>query len=272
MHQAVAMPRSPLGVLSGPVTRMVGAVALLLGAAVYAGPPTRQISISTFDNADALSVPMERVMVAAYARLGIQATVTRKPIARSLLDADAGVADAELGRVQSVEKDLPHLRRIAEPIGEVRFSPFVLKGTPARFHDWESLKASKLRVGMRFGVRTLETKLGTTVKERANSQEALVRMLLARHISVAVATSASMQATVTKMRAAHVPGVENIVELPALETQPMYHYLHERHAALVEPLTAELKKMQRDGSIKRAWEESAARDLAAPAKPARPAP
>src|SRR6185436_856925 len=100
VYPALAVARNPPSVRFRPLTHMAamfGAVALLLGAAAHAAPPTRQINISTFDNADALAIPMERVMVAAYARLGIQASVSRRPIARSLLDADAGVADAELG-------------------------------------------------------------------------------------------------------------------------------------------------------------------------------
>ena len=40
-----------------------------------------------------------------------------------------------------------------------------------------------------------------------------------------------------------------LLELQALDVQPMYHYLHKRHAALIKPLNAEFHKMQQDGSL-----------------------
>lgn len=221
----------------------------------------REVSISTFANTEALVRPMERVITRAYERLGIKVTVERKPIARSLLDADAGLHDAELGRVLETEKEVKHLIRIVEPVGEIRYTPYVLRGAAVPFTNWQTLKQSGLRLGTRFGTRVPEAHLGNALTERPKTQDALLKMLVARHVDVAIGSQTMMRATLADMREAGVPGVGDVVELPPLDRQPLYHYLHQRHAALVKPLNAELKKMHQDGSIQKIWDDSAKEDL-----------
>jgi ABC-type amino acid transport substrate-binding protein len=47
-------------------------------------------------------------------------------------------------------------------------------------------------------------------------------------------------------------GLQKAVLLqPSLEVLPAYHFLHSRHAALVPRITAVLRKMESDGSIKK---------------------
>ncbi len=240
-------------------------LALLAGSAhgqpSQQSPVQREMSISTFSNTEALVRPMERVITQAYERLGIRVKVERKPITRSLRDADDGLHDAELGRTLESEKEVKHLIRIVEPIGEIRYTPYVMRGAAVPFSSWQTLKQAGLRVGTRFGTRVPEAQLGSALTERPKTQEALLKMLVARHIDVAVGTQTMMRAMLADMRDAGVPGVGDVVELAPLDRQPLYHYLHTRHAALVKPLNAELKKMQLDGSIQKIWDASAKEDL-----------
>ena len=67
--------------------------------------------------------------------------------------------------------------------------------------------------------------------------------------------------TLAELVDAGVAGAGDVVELSPLDRQPLYHYLHKRHAALVKPLSAELKKMWQDGSIQKIWDTSAKEDL-----------
>lgn len=236
--------------------------ALLAGAAHgQTSPMPRELSISTFANTEALVRPMERVVTVAYERLGIKATVERNPITRSLRDADDGLHDAELGRTLETAKEVKNLIRIEEPVGEIRYTPFVVKGAAVPFNNWQSLKQSGLRLGTRFGTRVPESYLGDALTERPKTQEALLKMLLARHIDVAIGSQTMMRATLADLREAGVAGAGDVVELPPLDRQPLYHYLHKRHAALVKPLNAELRKMHNDGSIQKIWEASAREDL-----------
>lgn len=240
---------------------LCSAVLALLVCGAAPAQPVREFSISTFSNAEPLTRPMERVMVKAYERLGIKATIVRKPIARSLLDADEGLHDAELGRVIPNEKEVKHLIRLTQPLGEIRYTPYTLRSTVVGFRDWDALRQSGLHIGTRFGIRVPEARLGDALKERAQSQESLVKMLVAGHIDVAIATQTTMRATLAKMRAGRVAGVDEVVELAALEQTSLYHFVHERHADLVKPLNAVLKKMQSDGSIQKIWDDAAKEEL-----------
>lgn len=253
------------------VLRAAGLLALAVvvaaggGAVLAQVPPVAQlpqaVRIASFTNAEPLVRPMERVVLKAYERLGIKATVVRVPIARSLMDADEGQYDAELGRTQFSEKEVKNLIRLSEPIGEIRYTPFVLRSTKARFKDWEALKQSGLHIGARYGTRVPEAMLGTALSERPNTTQALFKMLVARHVDVAVGTSNTMRATLAKMRDDGVTGVDDVLELQALDVQPMYHFLHKRHAALIKPLNAEFRKMQQDGSLQKIWEAAAKEEL-----------
>lgn len=253
-------PSSP-GIALAHALRGLALTAMLLGGAAVPAQVPREVNIATFTHAEPLVRPMERVVVKAYERLGIKATVVRIPIARSLVDADAGQYDAELGRTALSEKEVQNLLRLEEPIGEIRYTPFVMRGAAVAFKDWESLRQSGLHIGARHGTRVPEVKLGPALQERPNSTQALFKMLVAKHVDVAVGTSSTMRATLAKMQDDGVPGVNDVVELAALDVQPMYHYLHKRHAALVKPLNAAFKKMQQDGSLQKIWDAAAKEEL-----------
>lgn len=242
--------------------RIVLCLALLSSAAYgQQAPLPREINVVTFSNTEALVRPMERVITKAYERLGIKVTVERKPIARSLRDADEGLHDAELGRTLETEKEVKNLVRIVEPVGEIRYTPYVVRGASVPFNNWQTLKQAGLRVGTRFGTRVPEAQLGAALTERPKTQEALLKMLVARHIDVAIGSQTMMRATLAELVDAGVAGAGDVVELSPLDRQPLYHYLHKRHAALVQPLNAELKKMWQDGSIQKIWDASAKEDL-----------
>lgn len=243
------------------LVRCLVLIAALVGGDKAQGQVPQEISIATFSNAEPLVRPMERVVVKAYERLGIKATVVRIPIARSLMDADAGQYDAELGRTLLTEKEVKNLVRLTEPVGEIRYTPFVMRGATVRFKDWDTLKQSGLHIGARYGTRVPEVKLGSALSERPSSTQALFKMLVAKHVDVVVGTASTMRATLAKMRDDGVPGAADVVELAALDIQPIYHYLHKRHAKLLKPLNAEFKKMQQDGSLQKIWDAAAKEEL-----------
>ena len=183
------------------------------------------------------------------------------PHHRQALQQDADKQRADGGRTALSEKEVQNLLRLEEPIGEIRYTPFVMRGATVAFKDWESLRQSGLHIGARHGTRVPEVKLGPALRERPNSTQALFKMLVAKHVDVAVGTSSTMRATLAKMQDDGVPGVTDVVELAALDVQPMYHYLHKRHAALVKPLNAAFKKMQQDGSLQKIWDAAAKEEL-----------
>lgn len=57
-------------------------------------------------------------------------------------------------------------------------------------------------------------------------------------VDVAVLPKAETEYVLKQMKVQQVQAVQ-----PALELLPMYHYIHQKHQALVGPLTAQLEKL-----------------------------
>lgn len=238
---------------------------LLAATVTTAGERPATLSLSTFQDADALVVPMERVVSEAYRRLGIRITVQRLPLTRSLADANAGYFDGELGRVLENAKEAPNLLRVPESLGETEYSAYMHRAkADASLASWAALRKSGLRIGARLGARVPDANLGDAITLRSKSQDALLKMLADDRLDVVVGTTITTHARLAAIRQNQPQLADQIVELdPALQIQPFYHFLHQRHAALLAPLSAELRAMRADGSIARIWAE-AAREQSAP--------
>lgn len=243
---------------SGALLVMAVASLCTVGIATAQTLP-REMSIATFENAEPLVVPMEQVLLQAYKKLGIKVSLTRLPVKRSLVEANNGHYDAELGRVAESEKEAPNLLRIKQPIGEISYHAYVMPSSDlTTVNSWSALKQSGLQIGARMGVRIPEVALGDALTNRIASHEAMLTMLTVGRLDVAIGTSATTRATLAAMRQKNVPRMDEVVEVsPPLQVQSMYHLVHKRHAALVGPLNAVLKKMEADGSIARIWANSA---------------
>lgn len=241
-------------------------VALPLGSLAQAGDsatePTTTFAISTFENAEALVNPMQQVISEAYQRLGIHISIHRMPLTRSLSEANSGRYDAELGRVLENEVQAPNLLRVPIAIGVTEYRAYMLRSfARPELASWEGLRASGLHIGGRLGARVPEVQLGDALNVHSKSQQALMKMLADHRVDVVVGTLTTTRAILTEMQRQQPDLVAQIVELePALQKQPFYHFLHQRHAALLPRLSAELAAMEKDGSIARIWREAAEQD------------
>jgi polar amino acid transport system substrate-binding protein len=182
----------------------------------------------------------QRVLSAAYKELGIDVAFTPLPIRRGYAQAEAGEVDG-LGMTVTLEL-APNLLRIDVPISYEETSVWATRRDVVP-NGFASLQP--YLIGHIAGIRYFEQRLHGLRTDPAPNLEALFRKLELGRTDMAV--ESRFNGCLVKQL-----GLQKVVLLqPSLEVLPAYHFLHSRHAALVPRITAVLRKMESDGSIKK---------------------
>ena len=183
---------------------------------------------------------LDRLMTEAFHRLGIPVKIVYVETARSLIDVNAGVFDAEINRIEGLDQSYPHLIRVPEPNMEMHFIAFAKDDLDLT--AWADLEP--YRVGLVRGWKILEENTRTLPMVYTVSNEVqLFRMLGAGRIDVALYAKRTGNAVLESLG---LTGIRHID--PPLESCPMYLYLHESRAGLIEPIAGILRQMKADGS------------------------
>lgn len=234
--------------------------ASVLAAACFSWPAAaadaaRVLRLTTVQETDQLVKPAKQVLDVAYRSLNIQIDIIPLPLERSLMLASSGAYDGDLGRTQSVELDFPRLLRVPTPIGTVEVVPYVLRPVGSDASSWSALKASKLKVGAKFGDRMTDAHLGDFVSSKATSFESLFQMLVLQRVDVVIAPRGELQRLLPLLPTDRQEELKGVMALPALSSVPIYHFLHEKNRDLLIPLDRELQKMTKAGTIDFLWRQ-----------------
>lgn len=182
----------------------------------------------------------QRVLSAAYKELGIEVSFTPLPIRRGYAQAETGDVDG-LGMTVSLEL-APSLLRVEVPIA---YEETVVWATRRDFVPNGFASLQPYLVGHIAGVRYFEQRLQGLRTDPAPNLEALFRKLELGRTDVV--TESRFNGCLLKQL-----GLNKVVLLqPSLEVLPGYHFLHSKHAALLPRITAVLRKMDAEGSIKK---------------------
>ncbi|GAB7022626.1 substrate-binding periplasmic protein [Salidesulfovibrio brasiliensis] len=182
------------------------------------------------------------VLKEAFGGIGEVVDIQLRPAERSLRDANEGLADGDVGRVEGIDLVFPNLVRVPEPVLDERsFVAFCLKGRVQGNISWNELH--KYRVGYVHGWKIFDLNTNTA-KERTSvvNTEHLFEILKAGRIDIALSARLDGLAMASRL------GINDIEVLePPLAVKKMYLYLNSKHSELVEPLAASLKKMKKNG-------------------------
>jgi polar amino acid transport system substrate-binding protein len=228
-------------------------------AAEPAAPPPLVVNTSyspPYSSPEAEGI-LDRLLTEAFRRLGREVVFRMLPAERSFRDANAGVADGDVGRIRGVDAIYPNLVIVDEPIIESRdFVAFSVR------HDfpstsWETLLPYNL--GMVQGWKIFETNTaGARSRSYAENTEDLFRML--KHDRIDLALSARLDG----LAMARKIGLEGVRVLePPLASMKMFLYLHNRHAALAPAAAEALAAMKADGSFREIRQSAIQRWLSA---------
>lgn len=190
-----------------------------------------------------------QVLKAAYGRLGIEAVGKLEPEGRSLADSTEGYLDGEVHRIEGTERDFPELIRIPVPINKHEGVAFAYRNDIA-VEGWESLEGYRVGrlIGIVFAENGLQNMSNVTALPDINK---LFDLLVAGRLDVVVYVRDGLVSQQKRLQDEQL----HIIE-PPLIVEPLYHYLHTNHKALVPRITRVLQQMQADGEIKRIQEQA----------------
>jgi polar amino acid transport system substrate-binding protein len=192
---------------------------------------------------------LDKIMGEAFRRIGLKAEIVFTPTAKSLVDVNAGLLDAELNRIEGMEADYPNLVRVRESNMIMNFVAFSRR--KIKIDGWESLRP--LSIGIVKGWKILEN--GTKGFPRVvfvPSETELFTMLRKDRIDIALYSDLTGYATLKEMDVTGIIALE-----PPLAEREMFLYVHKRHTALADDIAKALRSMKKDGTHGRIVEETA---------------
>lgn len=199
-------------------------------------PQTHQLQIATSLSQSEFSSRIEQQLRLAYGRLGYQMQLIRLPAGRSLQMANRGLYDGELFRIDGIQQEFNALKQVPVQLATIELLAFVRTEQFTTLQDWAVRK--NLRVGFVRGFRLASQVAYAGYPVPVTTLDQAVGMLTQGKIDVLLEDRQSvlsvLPANTEQVGIAALPGV--------LATAGLYHYLHQRHSDLIEPLATVLKK------------------------------
>lgn len=201
-----------------------------------------RLLFTTLDSTQ-LAVSSELVLREAYAKLGIDIQVRKLPGKRALMMSKHGLSDGELIRIKGTDERHPNLLYIPIPLIYFEGVAFSTNSITLKSPGWKGVKP--YRLGVLRGVQFSEKPTREMNRVQVDQLPELFKMLLSSRIDLAIYDRLDGEIFL-----AHNPEFSAVKELaPPIVKMPLYHYLHESHEALVEPITRVLTEMQMSGRI-----------------------
>lgn len=222
---------------------------VMLGIALATTPLQAQekLVFTTFPS-PGISLVFERVLQKAYQRIGIKVEFRELPGERAIQIANEGKADGEAGRTDIITKRYTNLVKIPVPIFLAKIVVFSKNVELPVDMGWESLKP--YRIGTLIGYMYIESNLQGMRYWSLPTYEQIFKMLDAGRLDIAVLSKLDGLGVINNL---DIKGVKTLE--PPLVTIPTYHFLHERHEKLVPQITASLQQMEKEGILKKIWDE-----------------
>ncbi|SCA57581.1 conserved exported hypothetical protein [Candidatus Terasakiella magnetica] len=203
------------------------------------------LNLSAIQHSDNSNIS-ELVLREAYKKIGIEIFITPLPAKRSLHHSNQGRADGELFRIAGMEKTYKNLVPVPIPINFLDAMVMSHK-TTFDVNGWESLKPYMLAI--RRGVKFSDTATQGMKRTFLNSNIGLGRILLEdNQVDLAIIARVNGLSVIQQLNEVKATTDLKLLE-PPLQSYPLYHYLHKRHAHLIDRLTQALKEMQSKGRI-----------------------
>jgi ABC-type amino acid transport substrate-binding protein len=196
------------------------------------------------------------ILRVVYGRIGQPVEFVDLPAKRALLESSSGRLDGEVQRVADVANEYPTLVPVREAIMFIEPSAFSATVSPT-IAGWDSIRP--FSVGIARGVGSSER--GTSGMPRVTAftdMEQLMRMAASGRVDVAVNDRFSGELILRRLR------LDRRVQAlsPPLQHIDLFHFVHERHRALVPRLEATVREMRDSGELRRIRQDTMDRLLA----------
>ena len=205
-----------------------------------------------------LAVMSTRILSEAYGRIGIEISARVLPERRSLAMANRGDIDGELFRGKINGDQFPNLIRIPVPIMYGEIVVFT-KDVEFEVVGWDSLRPYS--IGIQYGLKEVKdgTK-GMRVEPVRHPEQLFMKLASGRNDIVVHPRDLGLHRLKTVIaqppEGINLKALQGIMILePPLQRDALYHYLHNKHAALVPKIAVALQEMADEGLIQRIREK-----------------
>lgn len=182
---------------------------------------------------------VKRAVTAAYQAMNYAVRYETLPVRRGLIELNEGRADADLGRyVDSFAKEYPNIRLVSTPIIYMDIAVYARADSPppTRPLTWAALSQPEQRLGAVCASSYLTKRLPSTEFSCGSGVENAILMLGAGHIDWLILPRLDARESIAALRKRDALKDVRVVELGVLGSEPIYHYVHERHAHLMPAL------------------------------------
>lgn len=180
--------------------------------------------------------PSILLMQKAYQQLGYQMKLVVMPLERSAYESNKGLMlDAELSRTAEAAAMLPNMVRVKVPIGHIRITAFSREPS-IQIKNWQSLGI--WQVDVLRGIYLAKINMQAQKYTEVNTIPQAIKRLLSGRTDIAVLLG---DETEWLLKQQAYQGIYTIA--PDLAKTQIFHYVHERHAALVPKLEAALRQL-----------------------------
>lgn len=192
--------------------------------------------------------PQHQVVITvaqAYRNLGLTMQLETLPLERLRIEVMRGdLVDGNLAAAASLEQITPQLIRIPVPIYLLELTVFSASAD-IKPSQWSELRP--LRVAYLAGMLSVEARLKehqvTKLTPTLNLEQALQYVAKGR-VDIALLPRAEALYVLARLNDGKVHAV-----LPSLDRLLMYHYIHQKHKALVGPLTSQLEQIMAPANL-----------------------
>ena len=193
---------------------------------------------------------LDRIMIEAFQRLNMKAQLVFTPTEKSLVDVNAGLLDAELNRIEGMEKMYSNLVRVPEPNMTMYFVAFSRRNI--EIDGWDSIR--DLNIGIVKGWKILEN----NTRDFPNvvlvpTEKELFNMLRKDRLDVALYSKLTGYAVLQDLDYDN-EGIRHLE--PPLASRDMFLYVHKSHAALTDDIASAIRSLKTDGTYDRIVEEA----------------
>jgi len=217
-------------------------LAVMLTLLISQSLNARTLALTGIKNSVNTEISLE-VLRQAYGQLGISINYLALPGERALQTSNAGKADGEVFRIANVHKRYSNLIPVPTQINLLEGVAFV-KDHSINVTDWQSL--TPFSIGIQGGIKFVERGTQGMRVTIADTNEQLFKMLNANRVDVIVVAHANGLRSRAKLDMQHIASLQ-----PAIQSYPLFHYLHKKHAGMVKKIDAVLSDMQKSGVISR---------------------
>ncbi len=208
---------------------------LSAGASEYTRPDVMTFSaIENNQSSNAVSGILEQ----AYGNLGIDVNILRVPAGRGLKLSSSGQVDGEVARIAEVGQKYPSLQRVDVPLYVSSASIFAKSGNAVHVLSPADLKNQQVLC-----IRgILASEFVATALEfscvYAKDQKQALDMLIHDRVSMILGSQSSIELFLGDFKEHNITPV-----LPDIYQVKLYHYVHQKHQALVPDITQALEKL-----------------------------